>query len=63
MLSRTLVRTPDTKKRRIVSIVVLGNQFVFQRLMIIDYQIGLDLASVMISLIVVEQANWSWFEQ
>ena len=34
-----------TKKRRIVSIVVLWNQSVFQRLMSVDYQFGLDLAS------------------
>jgi hypothetical protein len=33
------------KKRRIVSIVVLWNQAVFQQLMLLDYQIRLDLAS------------------
>ena len=43
-----------TKKRRIVSIVVLWNQSVFQRLMLLDYQIRLDLASGMISFSGVE---------
>jgi len=39
------VLTLGTKKRRIVSIVVLRYQSVFQRLMLLDYQIRLDLAS------------------
>jgi hypothetical protein len=46
--------TLDTKKRRIISIVVLQNQSVFQRLMLLDYQIRLDLASGMVSPIDVE---------
>jgi len=36
---------PGTKKRRIVLIVVSRNQSVFQRLMLLDYQIRLELAS------------------
>ena len=36
------------KKRRIVLIVVSWNQSVFQRLMLLDYQIELDLASGMV---------------
>jgi len=39
------VLTLDTKKRRIVSIVVSRHQSVFQRLMLLEYQIRLDLAS------------------
>ena len=42
---RPLTLTLGTKKRRIVSIVVLRYQSVFQRLMLLDYQIRLDLAS------------------
>ena len=37
--------TFDTKKRRILLIVVSRYQSVFQRLMLLDYQIRLDLAS------------------
>jgi hypothetical protein len=46
------------KKRRIVSIVVLWNQSVFQRLMLLDYQIRLDLASGVMSLDIEEWAKW-----
>jgi hypothetical protein len=42
---RAMILNLDTKKRRIVSIVVLWNQSVFQRLILIDYQVRLDLAS------------------
>ena len=52
--------TLDTKKRRIVSIVVLWNQLVFQRLMLLDYQIRLDLASGMMLPTVIERAI-CWF--
>ncbi len=55
--------TPDTKKRRIVSIVVLVNQSVFQRLMLIDYQIRLDLASGMVSPVEVEYVILLYMEQ
>jgi hypothetical protein len=48
----------DTKKRRIVSIVVLWNQSLFQRLMLLDYQIRLDLASGVMLLDVDEWAKW-----
>jgi len=47
-----------TKKRRIVSIVVLWNQIVFQRLMLLDYQIRLDLASGVMLLDVDEWDKW-----
>jgi hypothetical protein len=46
------------KKRRIVSIVVSLNQSVFERLMLLDYQIRLDLASVMVS---VDRREWMIF--
>ena len=36
---------PGTKKRRMLSIVVSRLQVVFQRLILLDYQIGLDFAS------------------
>jgi hypothetical protein len=36
------------KKRRIVLIVVSRNQSLLQRLMLLDYQIRLDLASAMV---------------
>ena len=39
---------PGTKKRRIALIVVWWNQSVLQRLMLLDYQIRLDLASGMV---------------
>jgi len=52
--------TIDTKKRRIVSIVVLWNQSVFQQLMLSGYQIRLDLASGMMLPTVIERAI-SWF--
>jgi hypothetical protein len=48
--------TLDTKKRRIVSIVVLWNQSQFQRLMLLDYQTRLDLASGMMLPTVIERA-------
>jgi hypothetical protein len=51
-----LILTLGTKKRRIVLIVVLRNQSVFQRLMLLDYQIRLDLASGMVLMDVDE---WS----
>jgi hypothetical protein len=35
---------PGTKKRRMLCIVVLRLSAVFQRLMLLDYQIGLDFA-------------------
>ena len=54
---------PDTKKRRIVLIVVLCNQSVFQRLMLLDYQIELDLASGMVLAIEFEWVNWLYMEQ
>jgi hypothetical protein len=47
---------PGTKKRRIVLIVVSRNQSVFQRLMLLDYQIRLDLASGMVLMDVDEWA-------
>ena len=51
---------PDTKKRRIVLIVVSWNQSVFQRLILLEYQIGLDLASGMVLVDVDEWAKcWS----
>jgi hypothetical protein len=49
--------TPGTKKRRIVSIVVLWNQSVFQRLMLLDYQNRLDLASGVVLMDVDEWAE------
>ena len=49
---------PGTKKRRIVLIVVSRNQSVFQRLMLLDYQIGLDLASGVVLMDVGERAKW-----
>jgi hypothetical protein len=51
-----LILTLGTKKRRIVLIVVSWNQSVFQRLMLLDYQIRLDLASGMVLMDVDE---WS----
>jgi len=54
------VLTLDTKKRRIVSIVVFRNQSVFQRLMLSGYQIRLDLASGMMLPTVIERAI-CWF--
>ena len=36
---------PGTKKRRMLCIVVSRFSAVFQRLMLLDYQIGLDFAS------------------
>jgi hypothetical protein len=36
---------PGTKKRRMLYIVVSRLSAVFQRLMLLDYQIGLDFAS------------------
>jgi len=36
---------PGTKKRRMLCIVVSRVPAVFQRLMLLDYQIGLDFAS------------------
>jgi hypothetical protein len=36
---------PGTKKRRMLCTVVSGLSAVFQRLMLLDYQIGLDFAS------------------
>jgi hypothetical protein len=42
---RAMILNLDTKKRRIVSIVVLWYQSLFQRLILIDYQVRLDLAS------------------
>jgi hypothetical protein len=47
--------TFDTKKRRIVLIVVSWNQSVSQRLMLLDYQITLDLAS---GLVLVNVCGW-----
>ena len=48
------------KKRRIVLIVVSWSQSVFQRLMLLDYQIRLDLASGMVLVDVDEWAKcWS----
>ena len=38
---------PGTKKRRMLCIVVSRFSAVFQRLMLLDYQIGLDFASGM----------------
>jgi hypothetical protein len=38
---------PSTKKRRMLCIVVSGLPAVSQRLMLLDYQIGLDFASGM----------------
>jgi hypothetical protein len=52
--------TLDTKKRRIVSIVVLWNQLVFQRLMLLQYRIRLDLASGMMLPTVIDRAI-CWF--
>ena len=49
---------PGTKKRRIVLIVVSWNQSVFQRLMLLDYQIGLDLASGVVLVDVGYWAEW-----
>jgi hypothetical protein len=54
---RALILTLGTKKRRIVSIVVLWNQSVLQRLMFIDYQIRLDLAPGAVLLDVDEWAR------
>ena len=51
---RPLILTLGTKKRRIASIVVLGNQSVSQRLMLLGYQIGLDLASGVVLFIEAE---------
>ncbi len=42
---RALILTFGIKKRRIVLIVVSRNQSLFQRLMLLDYQIRLDFAS------------------
>ena len=50
--------TFDTKKRRIVSIVVSRYQSVFQRLMLLDYQIRLDLAFEMVLMDVVDWVKW-----
>ena len=49
---------PGTKKRRIVLIVVSWNQSLFQRLMLLDYQIMLDLASGVVLMDVDEWAEW-----
>ena len=46
---------PGTKKRRIVSIVVSRNQSVFLWPMLLDYQIGLDLAS---GVVLVDVSEW-----
>ena len=54
---------PGTKKRRIVLIVVSWSQSVFQRLMLLDYQIELDLASRMVLPIEFEWVNWLYMEQ
>ena len=54
--------TLGAKKRRIVSIVVSRNQSVYQRLMLVDYQIRLDLASGMISFSVVVRVNLLYVE-
>ena len=47
---------PGTKKRRIALIVVWWNQSVFQLLMLLDYQIRLDLASEVVLMDVDEWA-------
>ena len=49
---------PGTKKRSIFLIVVSRNQSVFQRLMLLDYQIRLDLASGVVLDDVDEWAEW-----
>ena len=49
---------PGTKKRRIALIVVSCNQSVFQRLILLDYQIGLDLASGVVLVDVGYWAEW-----
>ena len=49
---------PGTKKRRIALIVVWWNQSVLQRLMLLDYQIRLDLASEVVLMNVAERAHW-----
>jgi hypothetical protein len=41
--------TPDTKKRRILWIVVSLYQPLFQRLMLLDYQMELNFASGLLS--------------
>jgi hypothetical protein len=41
---------PGTKKRRVLCIVVSRLPAVFQRLMLLDYQIGLDFASEVVSM-------------
>ena len=52
---RALILTFGTKKRRIFSIVVSWNQSVYQRRMLLDYQIRLDLASGMV---LVDVSEW-----
>jgi hypothetical protein len=42
-----MVDVPGTKKRRMPCIVVSRLPALFQRLMLLDYQIGLDFASGM----------------
>ena len=49
---------PGTKKRRIVLIVVSWNQSVFQRLMLLDYQIRLDLARGVVLVNVCDWVYW-----
>jgi hypothetical protein len=55
---RALILTFGTKKRRIVLIVVSWSQSVFQRLMLLDYQIEQDLASGVVFFNVCGWAKW-----
>ena len=54
---------PGTKKRRIVLIVASWNQSMFQRLMLLHYQIRLDLARGVVLAIEFEWVNWLYIEQ
>ena len=56
---RALILTFGTKKRRIVVIAVSWTQSVFQRLMLLHYQIELDLASRMV-LMDVGECTFRW---
>ena len=54
---------PGTKKRRIVLIVASWNQSMFQRLMLLHYQIRLDLARGVVLAAEFEWVNWLYMEQ